>query len=238
MEFKYQEPFPLKEDKADYRLLTREHVTTTEFEGKKIVRVQPEGLTLLAETAFREVSHLLRSSHLEQLSKILHDPESSDNDRYVALEMIKNAVIAAEGVFPMCQDTGTAIIIGKKGQQIWTYSRDEEALSKGVFNAYVRNNLRYSQNAPLTMYDERNTACNLPAQIDLYAVEGDSYRFLFIAKGGGSANKTYLYQETKAVLNPDSLIPFMLEKIKSLGTAACPLTTSLLWWEAPRLRPT
>jgi hypothetical protein len=156
----------------------------------------------LAESAFRDVSHLLRSPHLSQLKKILEDPESSDNDRYVALEMLKNAVISAEMEFPMCQDTGTGIVMGKKGQQVWTGFSDEKALSKGIFNAYTKTNLRYSQNAPLNMYDEKNTGCNLPAQVEIYATEGDAYKFLFIAKGGGSANKTYLYQETKAVLNP------------------------------------
>jgi fumarate hydratase, class I len=177
---------------------------------------------LLAEEAFRDVSHLLRPSHLELVARILHDPEASDNDKYVAKEMLKNAVIAAEREFPLCQDTGTAIIMGKKGQQVWTGGGDEKALSLGVFNAYTRNNLRYSQNAPLNMYQEKNTGCNLPAQIDLFSTDGDTYKFLFMAKGGGSANKTYLYQETKAVLNPEALINFMKDKMKSLGTAACP----------------
>jgi fumarate hydratase, class I len=176
----------------------------------------------LAEEAFRDLSHLLRPSHLKLLAKILNDPESSANDRYVALEMLKNAVIAAEGEVPMCQDTGTAVIVGKKGQQVWTGFDDKEALSRGVYNAYTRNNLRYSQNAPLTMYEEKNTGCNLPAQIELEAVSGNAYKFLLIAKGGGSANKTYLYQETKAVLNPDALVQFMTAKMKTLGTAACP----------------
>jgi fumarate hydratase class I len=176
----------------------------------------------LAEQAFVDVAHLLRPSHLKLLTKILEDPQASDNDRYVALEMIKNAVIAADGVFPMCQDTGTAIVIGKKGQQIFTGGGDEQALSRGVFNAYTQNNLRYSQNAPLSMYEEKNTGCNLPAQIDLYATAGDAYKFLFIAKGGGSANKTYLFQETKAVLTPEKLVDFLKAKMKTLGTAACP----------------
>lgn len=220
--FFYQDPFPLEEDTTEYRSLTEEYIAPVRFEGVEIIKIDPEGLTILAEEAFRDVSHLLRTSHLRQLSDILGDPEASDNDRYVALELIKNAVIAAEGDFPLCQDTGTAIIIGKKGQQIWTGFSDEEALSKGVYTAYTKNNLRYSQNAPLSMYDETNTGCNLPAQIDLYATEGDAYRFLFIAKGGGSANKTSLYQETKAVLTPEELIEFMGSKIKSLGTAACP----------------
>jgi fumarate hydratase class I len=187
-----------------------------------MVKVADEGLTLLAEAAFRDVSHLLRPSHLSQLAAILDDPQSSPNDRYVALEMLKNAVISADGVFPMCQDTGTAIVMGKKGRQIWTSGSDEAALSRGVFDAYTRNNLRYSQNAPLTLYEEKNTGCNLPAQIEIYATADDAYRFLFIAKGGGSANKTYLFQETKAVLNPDTLVDFLIAKMKSLGTAACP----------------
>lgn len=220
--FAYQEMFPLGEDKTEYKLLTTDFISTEPFNGKDIVRIDQQGLTLLAENAFRDVAHLLRPSHLKLLAGIFEDPESSDNDRYVALEMLKNAVISAEGLFPMCQDTGTAIIMGKKGQQVWTGFSDEEALSEGVFNAYVKNNLRYSQNAPLTMYEEKNTACNLPAQIELYAVQGDAYKFLFIAKGGGSANKSYLYQETKALLNPESLLAFTKEKMKSLGTAACP----------------
>jgi len=222
MDFAYRRPFPLGEDSTSYRLLTKEFVSKGDFEGRRMLKVAPEGLTRLAEAAFKEVAHLLRTSHLELLAKILKDPEASQNDRYVALEMLKNAVIAAEGVLPMCQDTGTAIVIGKKGQQVWTGASDEEALSKGVFNAYTKNFLRYSQNAPLTMCEEKNTGCNLPAQIDLYAAEGDVYEFLFIAKGGGSANKTFLFQETKAVLNPESLSAFMAGKMKTLGTAACP----------------
>ncbi len=221
-EFVYRDPFPLSKDTTEYRLLTKDYVATDSLDGRQIIKITPEGLTLLAEEAFRDVSHLLRKSHLKQLSSILDDPESSVNDRYVVLEMLKNAVISAEGIFPMCQDTGTAIVIGKKGQQVWTGFSDEEALTRGIFNAYMKNNLRYSQMAPLTMYEEKNTGCNLPAQIDLYATEGDAYQFLFIAKGGGSANKTFLYQETKAVLNPDTLIDFMTSKMKTLGTAACP----------------
>ena len=221
-EFIYRAPFPLAEDTAEYRLLTKDFLSTADFEGTEILKVEPEGLTVLAEEAFRDVSFLLRSSHLKQWKDILEDPEASDNDRYVALEMLKNAVISAEGVFPLCQDTGTAIVIGKKGHQVWTGSRDEESLSNGVYNAYIKNSFRYSQNAPLNMYEERNTGNNLPAQIDIFANKGDSYKFLFIAKGGGSANKTYLYQETKAILNPDTLIDFMATKMKTLGTAACP----------------
>ncbi len=222
MPFAYQPMFPLSTDATVYRRLTDEHVTAAMFEGRRIIKVAAQGLTLLAEQAFKAVSHYYRTEHLAQLARILSDPESSANDRFVALEMLKNAVIAAEGEFPMCQDTGTAIIVGKKGQQIWTAGNDEKALAQGVFEAYTRNCLRYSQNAPLTMYAEKNTGCNLPAQIELYAVEGDTYAFLMLAKGGGSANKTYLFQETKAVLSPERLVPFLVSKMKSLGTAACP----------------
>jgi fumarate hydratase class I len=221
-DFKYQDMFPVTEDTTEYRLLTKDHVSTATFDGAAVLKVSAEGLTFLAEQAFKEASHLLRPSHLKLLAAILDDPESSDNDRYVALELLKNAVIAAEGIFPMCQDTGTAIIMGKKGQRVWTDGMDEAALSQGIFNAYTRGNLRYSQNAPLNVFEEKNTGSNLPAQIELYTTGDDSYRFLFIAKGGGSANKTYLYQETKAVLTPGSLTGFMKEKMKSLGTAACP----------------
>lgn len=222
IEFIYEELFPLSKDTTDFRLLSKEYISVRKFEGNDIISVEPEGLTFLTELAFKDVSHLLRPAHLESLSKILSDPESSDNDTYVAHELIKNAVISAEGIFPMCQDTGTAIVMGKKGQQIWTGFSDEAAISKGVFNAYTKNYFRYSQNAPLTMYDEVNTGCNLPAQIELYSTRGDEYRFLFIAKGGGSANKTYLYQETKAILDPKMLIHFLNDKMKTLGTAACP----------------
>jgi fumarate hydratase class I len=221
-EFVYQDPFPLGSDTTEYRLLTKDYVSNASFDGFEITKIEPDALTLLAEEAFRDVSHLYRTSHLKQLAKILHDPEASRNDRYVALEMLKNAVIASEMEFPMCQDTGTAIVLGKKGQQVWTGPSDEEALSKGVFLAYTKNNLRYSQNAPLSMFEEKNTECNLPPQIDLYATGGDAYEFLFIAKGGGSANKTFLYQETKAILNNDTLLEFMGNKLKTLGTAACP----------------
>lgn len=220
--FTYQPMFPLGPDTTTYRLLTTDHVSTVSFNGRAFLEIEPDGLRLLAETAFKDISHRYRSSHLSQLQNILNDPDSSDNDRYVALEMLKNAVIAADDVFPMCQDTGTAIIMGKKGQQVWTGGGDEAALSEGVFNAYTQHNLRYSQNAPLSMFEEKNTGCNLPAQIDIHAVDGDAYRFLFVAKGGGSANKTYLYQETKAVLTPDTLKAFITAKMKSLGTAACP----------------
>ncbi len=221
-EFSYKEMFPLGPDTTEYRLLTKEYIETSSFEGETVLKIDPKALTLLAQEAFRDVSHLLRPAHLKLVSDIFDDPEASDNDKFVALEMVKNAIIAAEMEFPLCQDTGTAIVMGKKGQQVWTGGGDEEALSLGVFNAYTKNNLRYSQNAPLSMFEEANTKCNLPAQIDLAAIDGDVYKFLFMAKGGGSANKTYLYQETKAVLNPDTLIEFMREKMKSLGTAACP----------------
>ena len=222
VDFTYREMFPLKDDSTEYRLLAEDHISQTVVDGTRLLRVAPEGLTLLAEQAFQDVSHFLRSSHLQQLAEIFDDPQSSANDKAVALELLKNAVISAEGVFPMCQDTGTAIVMGKKGQAVWTGYADEEALSKGIFNAYTKGNLRYSQNAPLTTFEEINTGCNLPAQIELYAVQGDEYHFLFIAKGGGSANKTYLFQETKAVLTPENLLDFMKAKMKSLGTAACP----------------
>lgn len=221
-QFVYQDMFPLGTDSTEYHRLTADFVTESSFEGQGVVKIAAEGLTLLAEQAFKDVSHLLRRSHLQQLVRILNDSESSPNDRYVALEMLKNAVISAEGEYPMCQDTGTAIVMGKKGQCVWTGYCDEEALSRGVFNAYTRCNLRYSQNAPLSMYAEKNTGCNLPAQIDILATPGDAYKFLFIAKGGGSANKTYLFQETKAVLAPDRLPEFLRTKMKSLGTSACP----------------
>jgi fumarate hydratase, class I len=221
-EFTYQDMFQTGDDRTEYRLLTKEYISTGVFGGEQILKVAPEGLILLAEAAFKDVSHLMRSSHLKQLSDILKDPDASPNDRYVALELLKNAVVSAEGVFPMCQDTGTAIVIGEKGQAVWTGFSDKEALSRGIYNAYVKNNFRYSQMAPLSMYEEKNTGCNLPAQIDIYASQGNSFDFLFIAKGGGSSNKTYLFQETKAVLNKDALIRFMTDKMKGTGTAACP----------------
>jgi len=221
-DFLYTPMFSLGKDTTDYEPLGKGHVSVASFAGREVVTVAPEGLALLAERAFHDVAFFLRPSHLRQLADILKDPESSANDRYVALEMLKNAVIAAEGLFPMCQDTGTAVINAKKGQRVFTGGGDEEALSRGVFNAYAKNYFRYSQNAPLTMYDEKNTGTNLPAQIDISAVDGDEYNFLFIAKGGGSANKTYLFQETKAVLNPEALQKFLIGKMKAIGTAACP----------------
>ncbi len=220
--FQYQPMFPVAKDATEYKKISDKHVSQKTFDGKPMLKAAPEALSLLAEKAFTDVSHLYRTSHLEQLASILGDPEASANDRYVALEMIKNAVISAEMVFPMCQDTGTAVIIGKKGQQVWTGGGDEEALSRGVYNAYRNSSLRYSQQAPITVYEEKNTGTNLPAQLELYATDGDEYGFLFIAKGGGSANKTFLFQQTKTLLNPKNLIPFLTEKMKSLGTAACP----------------
>ena len=220
--FKYQAPFPMGKDDTEYYLLTKEHVSVSEFEGKEILKVESEGLTKLANAAFRDASFLLRTAHQEQVAKILSDPEASENDKFVALTFLRNSEVSAKGQLPTCQDTGTAIITGKKGQNVWTDGCDEEALSLGVYKTYTEENLRYSQNVPLDMYKEINTGCNLPAQIDLYAVQGNEYKFLCIAKGGGSANKTYLYQETKALLNPTSLVKFLVEKMKTLGTAACP----------------
>ena len=221
-EFRYQPLIELGEDKTEYYLLTKDYVSISEFEGKPILKVEKEGLTAMAQAAFRDVSFLLREDHNRQVAKILNDPEASENDKYVALTFLRNAEVAAKGQLPLCQDTGTAIIHGEKGQQVWTGCCDEEALSLGVYNTYTQENLRYSQNAPLNMYDEVNTKCNLPAQIDIHAHEGMEYHFLCVTKGGGSANKTYLYQETKALLNPSTLVPFLIEKIKTLGTAACP----------------
>jgi fumarate hydratase class I len=220
--FHYQEPFPLGEDKTNYRLLTRDHVSVAEFEGKPILKVAPEGLSLLANQAFHDINFYLRTEHLQQVAAILSDPEASDNDRTVALAMLRNAEVAAKGVLPFCQDTGTAAITAKKGQQVWTGGEDAMALSLGVYQAYAQNNLRYSQLAPVDLYTEKNTGTNLPAQIDIAAADGMKYEFLFVAKGGGSANKCLLFQETKAVLNPKSLPAFLIEKMKGLGTAACP----------------
>jgi fumarate hydratase class I len=222
-DFKFETMFPLGEDKTEYRRLTKEHVRVREFEGQDVLMIEPQGLTLLANQAFKDVAHLYRSEHLKKLRIIIDDPESSDNDRYVSLELLKNAVIASDRVYPMCQDTGTAIIMAKKGQKVWTWSDDEEELSKGTFEAYTQNYLRYSQNTPFTMYKEKNSRTNLPAQIDITAVQGEEYKFIFMAKGGGSANKTSLFQMTKAVLNSEeTLLDFMMEKMKDLGTAACP----------------
>ncbi|MDD2344178.1 MAG: class I fumarate hydratase FumA [Tolumonas sp.] len=220
--FYYQNPFPLAKDETEYYLLTKDHVSVSEFEGQEILKVAPEGLTLLAQQAFYDASFLLRTSHKQQVASILADPDASENDKYVALQFLRNSEIAAKGVLPTCQDTGTAIIMGKKGQRVWTGGGDEAALTRGVYNTYTEQNLRYSQTVALDMYEEINTGTNLPAQIDLYSVDGDEYKFLCIAKGGGSANKTYLYQETKALLTPEKLKNFLVDKMRTLGTAACP----------------
>ncbi|SCB99983.1 class I fumarate hydratase FumA [Kosakonia oryziphila] len=220
--FVYQDPFPLAKDNTEYYLLSREHISVADFDGQQVLKVEPEALTLLAQQAFHDASFLLRTSHQKQVAAILTDPEASENDKYVALQFLRNSEIAAKGVLPTCQDTGTAIIMGKKGQRVWTGGGDEAALARGVYNTYTEDNLRYSQNAPLDMYKEVNTGTNLPAQIDLYSVDGDEYKFLCIAKGGGSANKTYLYQETKALITPAKLKNYLVEKMRSLGTAACP----------------
>jgi len=221
-EFAYQDPFPSSGDPTTYRLLTSDHVSVSQFDGEEVLKVEAKALTVMAREAMRDVSFLLRPAHLEQVAAILDDPDASPNDRGVALAMLRNAEVAADGVLPFCQDTGTATILGKKGQQVWTGGGDEEALARGVYETYTQENLRYSQTIPLTMYEEKNSGNNLPAQIDLHATSGMEYKFLFVAKGGGSANKTYLFQETKALLNPERLIPFLTEKMKSLGTAACP----------------
>lgn len=220
--FVYQEPFPMSHDNTEYYHLTSDYVKVENFNGQEMLVVDPEALHVLAHQATHDNAFMLRREHNAMVAKILSDPEASENDKFVALTMLRNAEIAAKGQLPFCQDTGTAIIIGKKGQNVYTGGNDEEQLSRGVYDTYTKYNLRYSQNAPLNMYDEVNTGCNLPAQIDLYAVDGNEYKFLFVAKGGGSANKTYLYQETKALLNPKTLVPFLVEKMKSLGTAACP----------------
>ncbi len=221
-EFKYAPMFQISKDDTEYELITKDYVSTSSFEGKPVLKVAPEALTVLIHTAFHNVNFMLRRSHNECVAKILKDPESSDNDKYVALTMLRNAEIAAKGILPVCQDTGTAIVHGEKGQYVYTGFCDEEAISKGVYQTYTEDALRYSQNAPLTMYKEVNTKCNLPAQIDIEATEGNEYKFLCVVKGGGSANKSYLYQKTKAILNPDALVPFLIEQIKDLGTAACP----------------
>jgi fumarate hydratase class I len=220
--FHYQRQFPLGKDKTQYRLLTDDFVETTDFGGESMLKVDPKALTYLAETAMKDISFRLRTEHLEKVAAILDDPEATENDRTIALTMLRNAEVSAHGVLPFCQDTGTAIILGKKGQRVWTGGGDEAALSEGVYNAYTKENLRYSQMAPLSMYEEINTESNLPAQIDLLATDGDSYNFLFVAKGGGSANKTFFYQKTKALLNPANLEKFCIEKMGTLGTSACP----------------
>lgn len=221
-EFVYQDPLPLEKDTTKYRLLTKDYVSVTKFDGKEILKIEPEALTLLASVAIRDVSFLLRTAHLEKVAAILKDPQASDNDRYVALAMLRNADTSSKGILPFCQDTGTATIFAKKGQQVWTGVKDEEYLAKGAYKTYTEENLRYSQTAPLNMYEEVDTGTNLPAQIDIMATEGVEYQFLFVTKGGGSANKSTLYQETKALLNPTSLEKFLTEKMKTLGTAGCP----------------
>ena len=220
--FHYQPMFPLGPDTTEYYRLTSDYVKVENWGGHEFLVVDPEALTVLARQATHDNAFMLRREHNEMVAKILHDPEASDNDKFVALTILRNAEIAAKGELPFCQDTGTAIVHGEKGQRVYTGCDDAEKISRGVYDTYTTDNLRYSQNAPLTMYDEVNTGCNLPAQIDIHAGEGDEYHFVFVAKGGGSANKTYLYQETKAIINPKTLVPFLVEKMKTLGTAACP----------------
>ncbi len=221
-ELAFHELFPLGEDDTPYRKLSADHVTRASFDGEPVVKIAPEALTLLAQQAFVDCAHLLRPGHLASLAAILDDPEASSNDKFVAYDLLKNANIAAGKVLPMCQDTGTAIVMGKKGQRVWTGADDAAAISAGIRRTYTETNLRYSQVAPLSMYEEVNTGDNLPAQIDLYAEPGEAYKFLFIAKGGGSANKSFLYQQTKAVLNPKALTAFLDKQLRTLGTAACP----------------
>ncbi|GAA4833685.1 fumarate hydratase [Algivirga pacifica] len=221
-EFKYQKPFPILKDETPYEKISSDFVSTIEVDGQKVLKVDPEGLTLLAKRALEDVSFYLRPTHLKKLANILEDPEATDNDRFVAYTLLQNATTAAEGQLPSCQDTGTAIVMGKKGERVWTGGNDAEALSKGIYDTYQERNLRYSQMVPLTMFEEKNSGTNLPAQIDIYAEGKDSYEFLFLAKGGGSANKTYLYQMTKSLLNEKNLTEFIQNKIGDLGTAACP----------------
>src|ERR1044071_9332535 len=221
-QFAYQDPLPIGKDDTEYRLITREHVSLDHFGGKEILKVEPEALTLIANEAIRDVSFLLRTKHLEKVAGILKDPEASNNDRFVAMAMLRNAETSAKGILPFCQDTGTATVFAKKGQQVWTGVKDEEFIAKGIYKTYTEENLRYSQTAPLNMWDEVDTGTNLPAQIDLMATDGMEYNFLFVTKGGGTANKTMLYQETKALLNPASLEKFLTEKMNTLGTAGCP----------------
>src|ERR1700757_957672 len=221
-EFSYTDMLPTGADETEYRLLTTDGVSVAKAFGREFLQLEPEVLTELTAAAMHDIAHLLRPAHLRQLRSILDDPEASGNDKFVAGDLLKNACIAAGGILPMCQDTGTAIVMGKRGQQVLTDGRDEEHIARGVYDAYTTLNLRYSQMAPLTMWDEKNTGSNLPAQIELYATDGDAYKFLFMAKGGGSANKSYLYQETKAVLNPARMASFLEEKIAAIGTSACP----------------
>ena len=220
--FNYQKPYPILKDTTNYRLLTKEYISVREIDGRKILKVEPEGLELLAKEAFTDVSFYLRASHLEKLAKILEDPEATDNDRFVAHTMLLNQAVSAEGELPTCQDTGTAIVLGKKGEDVYTGVTDAKHLSKGIYDTYNEKNLRYSQVVPFTMFDEKNTGTNLPAQIDIYSEHGNSYEFLFITKGGGSGNKTFLYQQTKSLLTEENLTKFVKEKIMDLGTSACP----------------
>jgi len=220
--FHYQAPFPLGPDTTEYVKISSDFVSTSDFEGQEILKIDPQALTFLSNEAIKAISFKLRTSHLKQVASILDDPEATENDRMVALMLLKNAEIASHGILPGCQDTGTAIVMGKKGQAVWTGANDEEALSEGIHKTYQEENLRYSQVSPTTMFDESNTKTNLPAQIDLYATEGDAYKFLFMTKGGGSANKSFLYQETKALLNPQRMMEFCIEKMRSIGTSACP----------------
>jgi fumarate hydratase, class I len=222
MKFEYNEMFPLGKEKTEYHLVTSDYVSVTEFEGKEVVKVDPDGLRLIARQAMHDIAFKLRPEHNNMVARILQDPEASDNDKAVAATMLMNAEISSKGVLPFCQDTGTATIVGKKGERVWTGANDEEALSHGVFDTYTGDNLRYSQTIPLDMYTEKNSGNNLPAQIDIYATEGDEYKFLFVAKGGGSANKSFLFQETKALLNPETLESYLVEKMKLFGTSACP----------------
>jgi len=221
-DFSYHKPFPLGADPTPYRLLSTEGVELVEFDGDPVLKVDPSALSLLANEAARDISFMLRPGHLAQVAAILDDPDATDNDRLVALTLLRNAEIAARGILPMCQDTGTAIVVGKKGQRVWTGGGDEEALARGIWKTYQEENLRYSQLAPLSLFEERNTRNNLPAQIDLYATDGEAYEFLFITKGGGSANKTFLFQETKALLSPERFVDWAVEKMRSIGTSACP----------------
>jgi fumarate hydratase class I len=220
--FEYHDPFPLGEDNTEYYLLSREGISSTDFGGRTMLSVDPAALTTLARAAFHDCAYMLRPAHLAQVAAILDDPDASDNDRYVALTMLRNAEVSSKGVLPFCQDTGTAIVVGKKGQRVWTGGGDAEALSRGIFETYTQENLRYSQTVAMDMYEEKNSGTNLPAQIDLYATDGAEYKFLFVAKGGGSANKTFLFQDTKALLNPETLVKTLVERMNGLGTAACP----------------
>ncbi|MDF2375507.1 MAG: fumarate hydratase [Verrucomicrobiales bacterium] len=221
-DFSYHKPFPLGPDKTEYRLISTEGIEVTEFEGKEILKVSSEAITRLSNEAIKDISFMLRPGHLKQVAAILDDEESTDNDRMVALTLLRNAEIAARGILPMCQDTGTAIVMAKKGQQVWTGGGDEEAIATGIWKTYQDENLRYSQMTPLTLFEEKNTKTNLPAQIEVYATDGDAYEFLFITKGGGSANKTFLYQETKALLNEKTFVDWAVGKMATLGTSACP----------------